>query len=570
MQWSVVNDVYSSPVFLAAVTVVLVAWTLRVGMPAWRAGRRLRAALSEMHGQLVRAGDAVDVARSYAYLNEWFRQDDLIGPAWGQLDRTLVMPDADGKPVRQTAPARDFLNIDLLSYAGADLRAFRAQANTLVGVGLLLTFVGLVIALKAAGGTLAANDPREVQEGLRALLDAAGSKFLFSVVGLFLSLLSAGWLRQIQRSTDAALSSCIEALNKRLPPLSAVEVAVGTQLHLRGAATTQAEALTAAVETLGQRFDEALSRHMAEAIAPLAGAITGMTGHISESNRRALQEMADRFAERLEAVAAKDIREATLGMERVGAHVSALAATLDSVRDRLGSSGEAAARDIANAASDAARRIADAAESARISLEAAGPEWQRASSAAADMLRERLAEAAAEFSSSVKQGGVQMEEGGRKLSERLARAASDAGREIRGAGTALGAAGTAAGTAVSLAAQQSVVQVTAATGSISAQAAEVANAFGGIDVSLRDLASAVDDARSTIASGSTFIERAASQLDTAGQRLGSLPAAALVLDELRASATCLSAVADALENRLVMPGVDERDAPVEAVGPANG
>ncbi|SDB20523.1 hypothetical protein [Belnapia rosea] len=546
LQWAVVNDVYSSPVFLLVVAAALAGWTVLVGLPAWNAGRRVQAALRDMRAHLIGAGDADEVARSYKDLDDRFRADELLGDAWSRLDRTLLRPGPDGKWYRQTVPAREAFNLELLQSAGVNLRPFRAHANTLVGVGLVLTFVGLVIALKAAGGTLAANDPGEVQRGLQALLNAAGSKFAFSVLGLVLSLMSAGWLRRLLGGIDAALASCIEALDKRLPPLTAVEVAVRTQVVLQSAASAQREGVKAAADALARRFDAALSQRLAEVTAPLAEAITRMTGSIGDSNRRALQEMADHFAARLEAVAAEDIRQATLAMERVGAHVTALAETLDGTRDRFGRAGEVAVKDITTAASDAARRIAEAAEVAHAALAAAGPDWVRASEGAAAQLRARLADAAGDFAASIQRNGEKFEEGGRKIAERLARAASDAGREIRSAGTALSAASETAGGTLTAAAKEASAEMAGAANAIAVMGARTGAAFEVADGSVREVASAMEEVRRTVAAASDLIERAAKELGSAGQRLGSVPAAALVLDELRSSAGRLAVIAEAM------------------------
>ena len=71
-----------------------------------------------------------------------------------------------------------------------------------VGVGLLLTFIGLVIALsKAASGT--SSDAKSMTDALRQLLNAATFKFSTSIAGLFssivLSMLFSGSTSLISR-----------------------------------------------------------------------------------------------------------------------------------------------------------------------------------------------------------------------------------------------------------------------------------------------------------------------------------------------------------------------------------
>ncbi|WP_159350011.1 hypothetical protein [Roseomonas harenae] len=451
--WLAANDLYSSPFTVGVVFLVLAAWTFRAARPVAVAGRTVRKALDGMREALVRAGEAEEVADDYPTLNERFRTASAVGDAWAAMDRSLLRPGLSGGAYRQTIPATEFFGLQLLGAAGADLRAARAHSNTLVGVGLLLTFFGLVLALKAVGGTLGASDLGQVQDGLGRLLGTAATKFAFSVAALFLSLTFASWLRRETLRAERAIAAFLAVLDRRLPPLTPQEVASETQALLRGDSGTRRHETDHLAAAVAAKFDEALSRRLSDAVQPLTVAITRMTGSVSEGNRRALEQMADRFHERLESAAGTQIREATIAMERVGGHVRALAETLATVREGLAGAGADAARDLAQAASDAARQIADAAEVARTALTAAGPEWERSSARAGTLFRDGLLESTSalranlelggeRLSEVIQRAGLRFEEGARKAEVQLVRAATDAGHEIREAGVAAGVAGT--------------------------------------------------------------------------------------------------------------------------------
>ena len=64
----------------------------------------------------------------------------------------------------------------------------RTISGYFVGIGLLLTFIGLVIALSAAAGSTSTGDAKNMTASLFNLLNAATFKFSASIAGLFSSI----------------------------------------------------------------------------------------------------------------------------------------------------------------------------------------------------------------------------------------------------------------------------------------------------------------------------------------------------------------------------------------------
>jgi hypothetical protein len=348
---------------------------------------------------------------------------------------------------------------------------------------------------------------------------------------------------------EASVDAFVTALDRRLPPLTQQEVGAETQTLLHDDAVARGEEIERLANAIADRFDDALRRRLGDAMAPLTASVTKVTGAMSDANRLAIQEMADRFHHRLEASVGTHIREATLAMERVGGHVGKLAETLAEVRDGLAGAGADAARDISQATSDAARRMADAAEAARLALAAAGPEWERSSARAATLMRDALLEGMASWRNTLEAAGgameegagraaARLEEGGKKIEDRLARAATDAGREIRGAGgivaatsTALAAAGEETSTRLSRGARE----LGDAAGLLSGSVERVHDASGTLATVLRDWRTATDDAPSLVA-------RAAALLDAAAGRMVDAQSTQDALQELRAVLVRLEAL----------------------------
>jgi hypothetical protein len=106
--------------------------------------------------------------------------------SWEKFRETLIEPTgsepSSDKAVRNTERPQNYFN---MSEAGLRFPLYRAMPNLLVGIGLLLTFVGLVTALYFTTEALnSAHDLDASQDALKNLLHAASFKFYTSVAGL--------------------------------------------------------------------------------------------------------------------------------------------------------------------------------------------------------------------------------------------------------------------------------------------------------------------------------------------------------------------------------------------------
>ena len=132
-----------------------------------------------------------------------------LAQAWRRYRRTFVVGDAP--PIRSAQRPRAFFYGAL---APPNWLGF--AANTFVGVGLLLTFLGLVAALTFAADGMRNSDPSGMLIALQELLAAAASKFVTSIAGVGLSIV----LNLLERVLSAHLRHNLDALS------SAVELGV--------------------------------------------------------------------------------------------------------------------------------------------------------------------------------------------------------------------------------------------------------------------------------------------------------------------------------------------------------
>ena len=143
---------------------IYAGWRLQRGTHQFR-----RASLSALTKLQDTPAAAQLFVASYERVRGELSEDTIIGPSWRDWVATLITPTVPGLPVRSTVRPSEFISLELLRNCGINPRLHTAVPNLLVGVGLMLTFLGLSLALSAAGGIVGADKAmREI--GLKDLL----------------------------------------------------------------------------------------------------------------------------------------------------------------------------------------------------------------------------------------------------------------------------------------------------------------------------------------------------------------------------------------------------------------
>ena len=128
-------------------------------------------------------------AARYAEISEALVRHRLLAPAWSAFSKTLVVPPTRGVPLYGSRTPGHFFSADLLMGREAAHYYYRTVPNLLVGVGVLVTLVGLVAAIHFTIQGMASGDLYTTQSALMGLLNAASIKFLSSIAGLAIALL---------------------------------------------------------------------------------------------------------------------------------------------------------------------------------------------------------------------------------------------------------------------------------------------------------------------------------------------------------------------------------------------
>lgn len=380
--------------------------------------------------------------------------------AWREFQESII----DGGPsaIRNTSrPSAFFIRViprqTTLTFA----------SNVFVGIGLILTFLGLIVALNTAAHGMEGG-VGDAQMALTGLLLVAGAKFFTSVAGLLASI----WLRvaehSLSRKATAPIEQICDLLERGLlyvPPqrlaVEQLEVLKEQRDQLKFFNTDVAMQLT---DRIGEQFRTAIAP-VAQSLGDLNSNMTSVTQGIGAGAREAIEKVSgdqlrglsdtlmslrDRLdeigakvgssgseaAEQIKAAgsefssAARDIREA----------FAALVGNVDGLGERLTQQGQEAA----TAQDEAAARMRQSfeetqARSAEL-MELAVSALQNAGQQAAEDMQRNLGEALASgvarneetFRKAVEESGAAL----RETSSNLAEAIAGAATSIERAGTA--------------------------------------------------------------------------------------------------------------------------------------
>lgn len=256
-------------------------------------------------------------------------KETKIAPLAETYSKTIIIETHDGK--KSNIPASEYINdYSVCKYNKLNLRMLDTAAGTLVGLGLLGTFLGLTLGIK---GFDSSNTER-INESIQGLLAGMGTAFLTSLLGMTFSILFTAadkalrhrLYKDVKEITDKLDSEyyiddlvlaninqqnivnqlykalkndlqqqALEIANKlTYTNAEGQNVAIGNAIReILTENTKQSKALmsfsTDLAMELNQGFDETLSRQMQQKIVPLMESVDATTKAVVEH----IDKMAD-------------------------------------------------------------------------------------------------------------------------------------------------------------------------------------------------------------------------------------------------------------------------------------
>lgn len=295
----------------------------------------------------------------------------LIGHAWKEFDETLLkgarsMDGVIGNTVRPQA----FVNYGLLKDKLPGLKMLGSLSGYFVGVGLLLTFIGIVLALHTAGDPRNFTSTDAMQSAMVHLLEIASFKFSTSIAGLGVSIVFAIFARLVVIFDEGALTRFCDAVEHQLryvPPQSITvemnEVAKEQRDELKEINSDRY------FTKLAESITPLLEQAMARAMAPVTQQIGDAVGALSSTSQTGMTDLLKKFSETVQGGAGTELKQLASTLAETNA-------ALQHTQRGLSGSGEDFSRKMADAAetlsrlvSEAGNRLEGSAESSRAALQ---------------------------------------------------------------------------------------------------------------------------------------------------------------------------------------------------------
>lgn len=128
-----------------------------------------------------------------------------LKPLWDLYEKTFI----DGKT---TIPAEEFFNEEaILNICGVNTKMMRAMAGTLVGIGVLGTFLGLTFGLRESN--FKGHDVEKMLENINVLLGGMKTAFITSLVGMGASILYTSFEKWYLNRLYSAIINVCDKLN---------------------------------------------------------------------------------------------------------------------------------------------------------------------------------------------------------------------------------------------------------------------------------------------------------------------------------------------------------------------
>ncbi|WP_157138879.1 anti-phage ZorAB system protein ZorA [Asticcacaulis biprosthecium] len=454
--------------------------------------------------------------------------------AWQEFHKTIV--DETKNPILNTArPSAFFVRVI------PQPRELIFWSNTFVGIGLILTFIGIVVALHTASeGMVADSTVKQQQAALQGLLNVAAAKFFSSIAGLAASLMLRFAENNMTRRLNTEVNRLCDLLEKGLMYVPAQLLAV-QQLDELKRQSTQLEKFNTDLalsigEQVGQQFQAVMSP-MQASLGALHTSIDSMSESLSKS-------LGDGVGKAIEGAASGQLGELAKTLANLGEQLAGLS-------EHVQGSGEDAARQIRAAGADFAQAAQDIREAfsgltsqvgeigAAITQDADAARKQQA-----DLLQLTMAgfEAANQQTQAAMAGAVQsLQDAGTKVAgdlqaqmgDAMTSAAKEAQALVRAAIEDSSKSFADAGKSISDAVESAALRIAALATAIEKSerhASSTAEAFMNTADGARSAASSMADAAGGFATAATPVANAAKALQEAATRI------AAKLDESEKSA----------------------------------
>jgi len=286
---SVLRSIFSlDTVIYLAIFVLFVTAFMRCIVPLWRVSARLRRAARAVTTENRQNKEK----RSWHDLN--FLGDKLQG-TWTDFLQNAEMRDAHGGSCDVT----QYINEETILYAGTATRLAELAPGVFTSLGILGTFLGLVMGL--SGLTLSAADTAALLEGMEKLIGGMSTAFLTSIVGVVASVaFNLLYNRQVEKCEKAIDRFCDVFSLYAMPKPVSEETAMLTLQQEQTAYMRQA------VEEIGQKMAVQMEQSILRAMLPVQRSMDNFILAATQAQVEGVDRIAQVFVQRMNVALGKE------------------------------------------------------------------------------------------------------------------------------------------------------------------------------------------------------------------------------------------------------------------------
>ena len=371
-----------------------------------------------------------EFAKDFNIIDQDINKLSKINVAWSEFAETLIRPKFDENknllhPCENTIRPQFFFNTRELRVGPDFVKVF---PSVFVGVGLSLTFLGLIAALGEAVTAInaSAGDTGSIQVAIASLLKISSAKFYASLFALFMSIIMTISLRLMSWSLSSSLSSLNRAIETGVRFLRPEKISLDANELLRA----QLVQLQTFNTDLALKIGEQVQISLSKSLAPIVQKLEDMGGDMTQQNINAIQEISNKVAQ--------SIQGATAGsMDHV-------AETLDGISEKLGRLSETLGSALSNFDADFTQMLnglkdslTESANGVSIGIGQSMDEMSRGIAETASEISQIVGRLATTVESLATAGAEISRQGGDELRRQVETASKQASEELSQAGQAL-------------------------------------------------------------------------------------------------------------------------------------
>jgi hypothetical protein len=224
--------------------------------------------------------------------------DSHISSIWKEFEESLVIKD---DYVENTLDAGHFFNENTLGPSLFSRDSFKGISNLLVGIGVLFTFVGLVVGLQ--GLDIGSDNIELLKQGIASVVNGAKISFVSSIFGIFFSVVFSGiYLNHKTKLRDKIfkLQNAIDFRYPRTNPEKSLaeirDYSKQTEVHLGALSETLGDKLQSVVREMGQEIRLGVESSLSSTIAPYMEKIADKAMNSSEN---AFEKIVEEFLDKV-------------------------------------------------------------------------------------------------------------------------------------------------------------------------------------------------------------------------------------------------------------------------------